>query len=482
MRPRAPGLVGNRGRHLILQTYVQILPSDHQPADQDAAGLVLAPFRGIRYAEDRVSGLARVTSPPYDVIASQNEDQLLADDPHNVVRIIRPRHPAGQPGSPWDDAAADLRQWLGEGILRPDAVPALYVYEQFVAGRDGQPDHLQRGLIGAVRLVPREAGIILPHEAVTPGPVAGRLRLMEATQANLEPIFLLYDGTAGAGTPGAGDPAGAGSAGSVATRIVTETACARPPLAEARTADGIRHRLWAVTDPGDLARIAADLEPRTALIADGHHRYAAYLELQHRRRLTGAGAGPWDFGLALLVDSAAYPPQLGAIHRVIPGLDPDRAAKLATTAFTVRELPGGSQDRAAALRELAAAGADGPAFLLTGEGLACLLTDPDPGQVAAVLADEPAEPWRRLPSAVLQSLLMDRIWQISDDEASIRAVHDPVDAIAAADETAGTTAVLCSPMSAADVYAVAAQGRIVPRKSTSFGPKPRSGLVIRTFA
>ena len=46
----------------------------------------------------------------------------------------------------------------------------------------------------------------------------------------------------------------------------------------------------------------------------------------------------------------------------------------------------------------------------------------DPGQVAAVLAGEPPEPWRRLPSAVLQSLLMDRIWQISDDEASIRAV------------------------------------------------------------
>jgi len=43
-------------------------------------------------------------------------------------------------------------------------------------------------------------------------------------------------------------------------------------------------------------------------------------------------------------------------------------------------------------------------------------------------------------------------------------------------------AVLCSPMTAADVYAVAAQGRIVPRKSTSFGPKPRTGLVIRTFA
>ena len=46
----------------------------------------------------------------------------------------------------------------------------------------------------------------------------------------------------------------------------------------------------------------------------------------------------------------------------------------------------------------------------------------------------------------------------------------------------GGTAVICPAMSAADVYAIAANGERVPRKSTSFGPKPRTGLVIRTFA
>ena len=107
---------------------------------------------------------------------------------------------------------------------------------------------------------------------------------------------------------------------------------------------------------------------------------------------------------------------------------------------------------------------------------------PDPRQLAEALADEPPEPWRRLAGAVLQRLLMDRLWQIRDDEATVSAEHDPAAAVRAADEAPGRTAVLCSPMSAADVYAVAAQDRIVPRKSTSFGPKPRSGLVIRTFA
>jgi uncharacterized protein (DUF1015 family) len=451
---------------------VQILPSGHRPSDRGATGLVLTPFRGVRYVEARVSGLAEVTSPPYDVIASENEDQLLAADPHNVVRIIRPRHPAGQPGSSGDDAAADLGQWLADGILVPDAEPALYVYEQFSAGLDGQPDRLQRGLIGAVGLVPREAGIVQPHEAVAPGPVAGRLALMEATQANLEPIFLLYDGHAG--TNGAGP--------SAATRIVTETARHRPPLAQASTPDGIRHRLWAITDPAELAQIAADLAPRTALIADGHHRYAAYLELQQRRQAAGDGAGPWDFGLALLVDSAAYPPELGAIHRVIPGLAARRAAELAERAFAVREIAGGTKDIPAVLDELAAAGRDGVAFVVAGDGQAWLLTHPDPAQLAAAMAGKPAEPWRHLPGAVLQDLLMDRLWQVRDDEATVSVEHDPAGALRAADEAPGRTAVLASPMSAADVYAVAAQKRIVPRKSTSFGPKPRSGIVIRTFA
>jgi len=447
---------------------VQILPSDPRPA---SSGLVLAPFRGVRFDPERVSGLAEVTSPPYDVIGSENEDQLLAADPHNVVRIIRPRHQPGQSGTAGADAAADLGAWLADAVLVADERPALYVYEQLTRGSAGAPGRLQRGLIGAVGLSPREAGIILPHEAVAPGPVAGRLALMTATQANLEPIFLLYDGAAGPlGAPGA------------ATAILADVARGRPALAQAVTADGIRHRLWAITDNAELTAIAADLRDRTALIADGHHRYAAYLEMQALRRAEGAGAGPWDFGLALLVDSAAYPPAVGAIHRVIPGLGLDRAVRLASGAFTERELPGGLADEAGALAALAAAGQQGVAFVLAGDGRAVLLTEPDPALVAAAMSDHPARPWRHLPAAVLQELLMRRIWQVSDDEAAVSAIHDAGAAVRAATAEPGTVAVLCSPMSAGDVYEVAAQGAIVPRKSTSFGPKPRTGLVLRLFA
>jgi uncharacterized protein (DUF1015 family) len=290
---------------------------------------------------------------------------------------------------------------------------------------------------------------------------------MEATQANLEPIFLLYDGS----RPGA------------AARLVDETACMAAPLASALTTDGLRHRLWAITDAADLAAIAADLAPRQALIADGHHRYAAYRQIQERRRRTGGRAGPWDLGLALLVNSAAYPPRIAAIHRVIPGLAPARAAELAGAAFGVRDLPGGSADLAAALTELDAASRRGPAFVLAGGGSAFLLTDPDPAAAQAAMPPGHSARWRGLAPAVLQELLIGRLWGIVDDENTVQIVHhDAAAAVRAADQVPGGTAVLAAPVAEADVHAVAALGERVPRKSTSFSPKPRTGLVIRTFA
>jgi uncharacterized protein (DUF1015 family) len=436
---------------------VQILPSGQQPA----SGLALAPFRGLRYAQDRVSGLAEVTSPPYDVIAQDAAAQLRAADPHNVVRLILPRHDAGNPGDAYTDAAQLFREWQDQGILLPDPRPALYVYEQALGGETV----LQRGLIGALRLAPLGAGPVLPHEDVLPGPVTGRRQLMETTGANLEPIFLLYDGD---GADGA------------ASRLAAQVAGSRPPLVTVDTDDGIEHRLWALADPGEHAIVAADLASQQALIADGHHRYAAYLELQARKRAGSQGPGPWDAGLALLVDSRAFPPHIGAIHRVIEGLSAPEAVRRAKAAFTVQALPQRLASDPDGLLDLLR-GPDGVAFVVVGGGEAHLLTDPDPVQAAAAMLGRSAR-WRGLSASVLQELLLGRLWGIRDDESSVQVHHDAGRALRAAGQPPGGTAVICQPLTAADVRAVAAHGERVPRKSTSFAPKPRTGLVLRSFA
>ena len=448
------------------------------------AGLVLAPFRGVRYDLSRVGGLANVTSPPYDVIGPGTLERLRAASPYNVVRLILPASGDAAEGDPaaGDLAAGDLaagaraagaaaagllRGWLAEGALAVDDVPALYVYEQRGAGWG------QRGLIGLVAV---GTDAVHPHEAVMPGPVAGRRELMKATRSNLEPILLVYSGKSGAGGHG-------GAAGPTASALTDRTADGESPLACAVTSDGVTHRLWAVTDPAVQSAIAADLGARTALIADGHHRYAAYRELRDEMRQAGAGNGPWDYGLAFLVDVDAYPLRLGPIHRVLPRLDPAEATRLAAGAFKVTALPGDPDSGPsldAALGALAEAGASGHAFLLAGRDGFQLLADPDQRQLDAAMPPQASPRWRALDASVMRELLFARLWSIRDNERDVEISHDAAEAVRLAVSTGGT-AVLCNPMPIGAVMELAAHGETVPRKSTSFGPKPRTGLVLRTF-
>jgi uncharacterized protein (DUF1015 family) len=421
-----------------------------EPYEGDG-GLELLPFRGVRFAPEVVGDLSGVTTPPYDVIDEKAVARLRAGDVHNIVRLILPEQ---DPADPYERANATLRRWQAEGALITDPEPALYVYEE----RDTARGTVQRGLIGGLGLRPESAGIILPHEDVFPGPVQDRLRLMDATSANLEPIFLVYEG------------------GGAAADIVDEVADGDlPPLVDMVSQEGEGHRLWALTDPAKLAMIAADLRGRQALIADGHHRYATYRALQARRRRNGPG--PWDHGLALLVDSTRYPPRLGAIHRVLPELAPETAIERAKGVFRISEPGGGLVGALAALK----AAGDGPAFLVGGGDRLWLLNEPDPAFLQQAMPDEHSERWRRLDTAVLDRLLIEGVWDVDPDERTVEVVHhDAATALALAGHRQGT-AVILNPLRVEDVIAVAGGGERVPRKSTSFGPKPRSGLVLRLF-
>jgi uncharacterized protein (DUF1015 family) len=417
---------------------------------EDDAGLVLAPFRGVHFAPEVVGDLSAVTTPPYDLIDDDAVSRLLASDSHNIVRLILPTVDEKDPDAAYRGAGETLRRWLAQGVLVTDPRPGLYVYEESDA------DSLQRGLIGAVGLRPEVARIVLPHENVFPGPVRDRLRLMTATEANLEPIFLVYEG------------------GGATSTIIDEVAAEAEPILEVVSDDGVEHRLWRVTDSARHARIADDLRPRQALIADGHHRYATYRALQARHHAAGDGPGPWDHGLAFLVDSTRYPPRLGAIHRVLPRLAPELALKRARGVCRVSELVGGLSAALEALRA-----AEGPAFLLGGGDGLYLLSDPDPRQLALVMPTTHSQRWRHLDTAVLDLLFVENAWGVAADDRSVEVVHHDAAAAIARARRVGGTAVILNPLRVEDVLAVAADGERVPRKSTSFGPKPRSGLVLR---
>jgi uncharacterized protein (DUF1015 family) len=420
-------------------------PTDHLSGD----GLSLAPLRGLRPAVDS-ERLGHLLCPPYDVIDPGRRAALLAGDPDNAVAVVLPE--PTEEG--YSHAAQRLDRWVRDGLYTVDETPALYVYEM----RDPQ-GRTTRGLLGAVELRAAEDGVILPHENTMAGPVADRLEVMTRTGTDLEPIYLVYDG---------GGPA------SELVRTIDDT----DSVAHATTPDGITHRLWMVRDPGAHAAVAGDLGARRALIADGHHRYATYRERQRLRRATD-GAGPWDRGLALLVDSTDYGPQVHPIHRVIPGLGLAEAVRRLADVAATEPFVGSAQQ---ALESLTGpTSTDGFAAVLT-DGTAHTIVR-DPAGTLAQAAARPGVPdsLTALDVTLVHRGLVESAWRLSDDVDTVHYAHDVADALA--DAAAGSgIAILLRATPVAAVAAVAAAGARMPRKSTLFTPKPASGLVMRRLA
>ncbi len=432
---------------------------DHAPSGSaipSPGGLVLAPFRALRYAGLTPDTLARLLCPPYDVIDAEQQTALENSDPRNAVHVILPRDDETGPGSRYRRAARTLRDWRTKGVLQRDSEPAIYVYEM------SSETSTTRGLVGALALVDPDAGIVLPHENTMPGPVTDRLALTEATEANLEAIYLVYDGTAATGDIVAGVDAGSA-------------------LLDTQTDDGRTHRLWAITDSDQLQVLASELYPRRALIADGHHRYATYLANQRRQHEAGRGTGPWDFGLTYLVDARRFGPRVEAIHRMIPSLSVSNAVLHARAAgFTVSGLANSLPE---ALAVLTSAGNTGPAFVITdGERwfLLAYVGQPTPATGDGAPRQGPAttSALDRLDVTVAHRILIAGAWQVAED--LVEYEHDAARAVQRAEREHGL-ALLMNPTSVDDVAAVAAAGDRMPRKSTLFTPKPATGIVFRPY-
>lgn len=411
-------------------------------------GLSLAPFRATRFTAGTDS-LGRQLSPPYDVISDADRAALVEASPTNVVRLILPEDDEARLGDGDRYAGAEvlLREWVSDGVLSVDAEPALFVYE--MSAPDGS---VTRGLLGAVELRDPEDGVILPHENTMAGPVSDRLALMTATEANLEPIYLVYDG------------------GGPASELVASVSD-HEPTSTATTPDGLRHRLWTVTDPAAHAAVAADLAGRRALIADGHHRYATYRQLQADHH---GEPGPWDRGLTLLVDTSSYGPQVHPIHRVV-ALGWTRILELTQAAAQV------SEPMSVAAAENLLAETEGFAVVLAHDDEAVVVSGLSAEVTREALGTDAGTALGELDITVLHRVLVERVWQLSDTVDNVGYAHSVDEALEQALH-AGRTAVLVRATPVQAVAAVAAAGERMPRKSTLFTPKPASGVVLRRFA
>lgn len=390
--------------------------------------LRVRPFRGVRFAPGS-GGLEDLTFTPPAAWAGVPADLLDGLHPNHVLRLLAPVF-GGDAAGGARQVRSRLRSWLDVGVVDRDPEPALYVYERSAG------DETVVGLIGSVDLGPPGQPAFLDHEEVIDALVDAQEQLERTAEAQIEPILALHRGSAD-------------------LDAVLGKATAGVPDAGMTDTSGIVHRLWSVTDPDVQAAIARAVPDEPALIADGHHRHAAW-----SRVAAGRDDEPQGSALACLVGSNQPGLQLGAVHRVVSGLDLDRA--VASELVHSEPLPG---------RETA------EKVLASGRESICVLYAA--GRYHAVTAAQ------RLAACAAPSLAvchLHSVWlpQWGVPESAVGYVHRLDEAVSAADD--GRVAVLLPVTDIDDVFAAAHRGRPLPRKATSFGPKPLVGMVLRSWA
>jgi uncharacterized protein (DUF1015 family) len=431
----------------------------------------IRPFRALRYDPASIADPALVVAPPYDVIDAAEEARLLARHPANVVRL---ELPGEQPGDAPDDryrrAARTLAGWRSDGTLHKDPHPSVYVYEQTYRVPGTDVTRTQRGFFGRLRLHAFDEGAVLPHERTMSGPKEDRYKLLRATGVNTSPVVALYD-----------DPAGAG-------RSVLDVVTARAADIDLTDDDGVRHRLWAVSADGEAADAVAPLLAAAArgpvTIADGHHRYETALRYRDERRMSrSCEEDPaFDYILTLFIDATGEPLTVLPTHRIVRGLGDDGAAALLDrldTLFDVQRDIGQAELRQGFEAAGLARGGDGRFGLWTRAGGALLTAR---REAFASFMPDGGEALRSLDVTLLGTAL-ERLTDVDGEAVAAGAIDytksagDAIERVEAGLDEADA-AFLLEPTPVAAVLAVAADGDVMPQKSTYFYPKALTGLVI----
>ncbi len=418
----------------------------------------IVPIKGVRYSPEKISNLAKVIAPPYDVISPSEQDNLYKNSSYNIIRLEKPKERSedNEHDNKYQRAKEQYEKWLAEGVLCYEDLPAVYLYEQHFSFEGNTK--IRDGLFCGVGLEPYSNQVILPHEETFLKPKADRLNLMRSCQASFSPVFGLY-------------PDKEMSISSLFAGYKLS-----PPDIEFIDEQGQKHKVWVICDKKVISKLANLMQSKKIFIADGHHRYET--ALQYQKEMSSA-AGNHNYIMMTLVN--LYDPGLLVLptHRLVKGIDsfalPEFISTLQET-FLVKELPYSREEICEkGLRLLEKSGKKTASFGVFAGGNKFYLLAKKESQATKEIRDN-------LDVSILQESIMEDIFNINPEknrrEKCLSYTRNCLEAIDKVNAKEYQLAFLLNPVQIEDVTSMSEAGQKMPQKSTFFYPKLITGLVI----
>ena len=153
------------------------------------------PFRGWVYNRIFSKEMHRLLTPPYDVICPEEQDYYHKIHPYNIIRLILGKKKRGD--TDWDNqytrAADCLQRWISDETFIRLKAPRFLLYSVRYDPLNGESQKIRWGFLCLVRIEEEDSKIIIPHERTFSAYKQDRLKLMKACNAQLSPIFGLYE-------------------------------------------------------------------------------------------------------------------------------------------------------------------------------------------------------------------------------------------------------------------------------------------------
>lgn len=410
---------------------------------------IIKPFRAMTYTAGSES-YPELCCPPYDIIPQAERERLYSTCEHNAIHLELPE---GEGALRYANAAATLKKWLAEGALGIRDKAGFYLCQHEFELAGGR--HIFRGLIARAQLEDFANGVILPHEETLTGAKQDRYDLMLATGCNFSEVMTLYK-----------------DEGEI-DAILSKTAAGAPDI-DFKSADGLRHCLWAIEDEADCAALSRCFEPKTLLIADGHHRYETALRYRDHLIESQGSAGNADCVMMMLVDMDRGGLFVLPTHRMVVGdpVLPEEVISKVADNFAITEI-----SRAEALIDPTDTM---PAFTMAARGRYFRFVLKD-SAVMRLACPGRSEAYCNLDVAVLHDLVLLPVFGIIQSVLACGShVKYTRDAEEAMDAYCSAAFILRSPK-IQQINDVAADGDKMPQKSTYFYPKTLTGMVFNNF-
>ena len=242
---------------------------------------VIRPFQCVRPRKDVAD---RVAALPYDVYNRQEAKKEVEREPLSFLKIDRAEtnfDDSVDTYAPevYQKAKEILNEEIARGIYEKDDSEAYYIYELTMNGR------AQTGLVACASVDDYVNNVIKKHENTREDKEIDRITHVDTCSAQTGPIFLAYR-----------------AQDAINKRV--EANKEKEPVYDFTAVDGVKHRVWKMSDPEDVEAIRKAFENLNQIYsADGHHRAASAVKVGLKRRKENpahTGKEEYNFFLSVL--------------------------------------------------------------------------------------------------------------------------------------------------------------------------------------